>query len=162
MAEPIYDEDINEIVAALVTVLTTAIDELDQSSVNSFLPAVETTDTALIVPVFGQQSEFGTYNFHSGQNYQAHRIRVELWVKHLGDVGSTQDRTRTRLAQVVRTLQEAGDLGLGEGTMVAFFDGRDFDPRIEASVAPEPIEVAGVPFILATLVVPVTQFEEVA
>ncbi len=152
-------EEITAIAEAVTDVLTAAMPQIDASSANDFLPAVATADTALILPVFGQRSEFGTYNLQSGANYQSHRLRVELWVKHLGDVAATTGRTRERISQAVRALRTTPDLGLGDSVDVSYFDGRNYDPTIEASVADEPIEVAGVPFILATLIVPVTKFD---
>lgn len=152
-------EEITQIANAITAVLTAAMPEIDASSVDDFLPAVATEDTALILPVFGQRSEFGTYNLSAGTNYQAHRLRVELWVKHLGNVADTTGRTRERISQAVRALRTTPDLNLGDSFDVSYFDGRNYDPTIEASVADEPIEVAGVPFILATLIVPVTMFD---
>lgn len=152
-------EEITQIADTIKTVLTAAMPEIDASSVYEFLPAVATEDTALIVPVFGQQSEFGTYNLNAGANYQSHRLRIELWVKHLGSVPDTTARTRERISQAVRALRTTPDLNLGDSFDVSYFDGRNYDPTIEASVADEPIEVAGVPFILATLIVPVTMFD---
>lgn len=152
-------EEITQIADAITDVLTAAMTAIDASSVNDFLPAVATVDTALILPVFGQQSEFGTYNLQSGANYQSHRLRVELWVKHLGNVADTTGRTRERIAQAVRALRSTPDLGLGDSYDVSYFDGRNYDPTIEASVADEPVEVAGVPFVLATLIVPVCKFD---
>lgn len=152
-------EVIGDIADAIEAVLTAAMPEIDASSANDFLPAVSTVDTALILPVFGQQSEFGTYNLNAGSNYQSHRLRVELWIKHQGDVSDTTERTRVRIAQAVRALRTTPDLDLGDSYEVSYFDGRNYDPTIEASVADEPIEVAGVPFILATLIVPVTKFD---
>ena len=151
--------DITNIVEAIATVLTAAIPAIDANSKDDFLPAVDTDDTALVLPVFGQESEYGTYNLTDTANYQSHRLRAELWVKHLGDVGDTTTRTRERIAQAVKALRDSDDLGLGAGVTVATFDGRTFDVRIEASVAADPVDIGGVPFIVITLIVPVTKFD---
>jgi hypothetical protein len=143
------------IVGALRTTLT--VSGVDQASTDEYLPPIQTANTALIIPAMGMRSQFGTYNFEDTSNYQVHFIRCEYWVKHTGNNASLTQRARAVLAAGVRALFDNTTLS-GAVDTVGAWNGSGFDVSIEASISEQLIEVGGAAFLVATLIVPVTDF----
>lgn len=143
------------IVGGLKTVIET-VSAIDQASTDEYLPPINTADTALIIPAFGQESEVGIINLGAG-TYQTHRFRCELWVKHNGDNANLTQRARAVGSDVVRALLDDPTLG-GVVDSVGFYDGNNFDYTIRAETADGLVELGGVPYLVVTVIVPVTDF----
>lgn len=133
-------------IADAIKTLLLALDEVDQASTESFLPAVTTTKAAVIMAPFGQRDAF-TFADVSGANFAAvQRIPAQIWVKHTnGQEATVADRAREVGLNAAKTLM-AND---GSGYMLAP------DEAITAEVEEFMIDVGGIPYLLVRLSIPV-------
>lgn len=148
--------DIDPILDALIATLQAALPQIDQASKGDFLPPVKTADTALILPPFGYRTEVEIWNL-AGETYQIHRLPAELWVKHQGDDSDTAARVRTAILDTVTAVQADQTLS-GTVDSVGAYNGQGFELQIEGAVDDLPVEVGGVPYVVARLTIPVTIF----
>lgn len=141
------------IVGGLKTIIS-AIAAVDQFSTDDYLPPINTIDTALVIPAFGQETETARMGM-DGSRYQAHKFRCELWVKHTGNNANLTQRARAVGSAAIEAILASPTLG-GVVDTVGFFDGRRFDYLIRSETANEMIEVGGIPYLVVTIIVPVT------
>jgi hypothetical protein len=147
---------IAQIVTALRTTLTSNLSQVDQWSTDEYLPPIQTANTALIIPAFGQQSEAGLLNL-GGDEYQTHRIRCEFWVKHNGVNANLTQRARAIAGEAVRVLMTNPTLG-GAVETVGYYNGSSFEYIIRTEIAEGMVEVGGGSYCIVTVLVPVTDF----
>jgi hypothetical protein len=146
------------IVTALNSSLATTLSaDIDQTSIDEFLPAITTQKAALVWPVFGTVSVYGPYSLSLTVTYEAHQIPLEIWVKHGGDIATTTTRVRALVGNVAEALQAITTLG-GLIETIGFYDGEAFDGRITAVVADEVESSSEIPYIIITVTIPVTVF----
>lgn len=143
------------IVGGLKTIIS-AISAVDQATTDDYFPPIKTADTALVITAFGQETETGRLD-QGGSRYQAHRFRCELWVKHNGSDASLTQRARAVGSAAVEAILASPTLG-GVVDTVGFYDGRRFDYLVRSETANEMIEVGGIPYLVITIIVPVTDF----
>jgi len=146
------------IYGGLKTVLS-AVSGVDQSATDSYLPSVQTVDTALIITPFGKESRFGINTFgDTAATWQAHRIRCEFWTKHMGLDSSTMTRAWDIGSAAVVALYASPTLG-GVIDSIGFWDGsQSFDYQIDAVTDDQMLEIAGVPYLRTVVIVPVSDF----
>lgn len=139
-----------------------SLPDVDQAATDSYLPPVNTEKIALVIPPFEQASITWRMTAKLGPVFRSHRIRCEFWVKvDTGNLALTISRAReigqraTTALLLDRTLEGAiqniGVYGPGDAGM-----------RIESEIASTPITIAGVPYIVHTLIVPVTDYADAA
>lgn len=145
------------IVAAIVTALS-SVTAITATSTDEYLPPITTTDTALIIPAFGQQSRFGVMDLSGATGYQTHRFRVELWVKHKGSNADLTQRARAVAAAAVRAFLDHPTLG-GSVETIGWFDGvSSFDYAIDAEIADQLVAVGNASYLPVTIMLSVTDF----
>lgn len=152
--------NISAIVAAIKTTLASNLPQIDQSSTDEYLPPIQTADTALIIPAFEQETEFGLTTLN-GNTYAVHRIRVELWVKHAGNNASLTQRARQIAYDAVRILMENRTLG-GVVLKVDSWNTLNFSNTILSRVADGLVEIGGASYCIVTISLPVTDFTPTA
>ncbi len=145
-----------EIVAALKVVFDT-VPAIDSLSTDEYLPPITTADTALIIPAFGQQSRFGSTNLTGVVDYQCHRFRCELWVKHTGNNASLTQRARAVAAAAMKALMDDPTLG-GVVDSIGWFNGDSLDVAIDAEINEQLVTVGSVSFLPVVIMVSVTDF----
>lgn len=143
---------VTSIATALKTTLLNGLSDVDYASIDEFLPPIKTRKVALIIVPNGQETSIRFESLAATTLHFTHRIPCEFWVKHTqGDAATTQQRARdiARLAAV--------ELAQNDGSSYDL----DFDLAVESQIADQYIEVGGVPFLVVTLLVPVTNSEAV-
>lgn len=136
------------------------IADVDKSSIDLYLPPVETRSIALIIPPLGQQTQVHTLTSGRKQIFQSHRIRCEFWIKL--DVG--------RLALCLRRAREIGleaarllivEPGLsGTTAHVGHYGQGGAAPTITADVADQAVEIGNSPYLVCVMTVPVIDYDE--
>jgi hypothetical protein len=129
-------------IGSMLTVLNTALTEVDMVSQAEFMPAVTTTSVALLAVPFSYQV-IGTWETLDGDMRLVHRIQFEFWIKHVQGKSAT-------------TAQYAYDLGTKAMRALKDSDGTgyslDYEP-IEYTVDANPVTVNNMPWIVGTLAV---------
>lgn len=146
-----------QIVLALKTTLAT-VPGVDKSSTDEYLPPINTADTALIIPAFGQESEYGTNSFSNTSTYQTHRFRCEFWVKHKGNNADLTQRARERAAAATKAVTNDPTLG-GVVETIGWYNGKSFDPTMRAEIADNLVTIGPASYLPVTLFVTVTDFD---
>lgn len=133
---------------------------VDKASADSYLPPVETRQIALIIPPFRQESRVDARTPTRAINMQSHRIPCEFWVKiNTGNLAYSLQRAREIGMEAIQMLLQDQTLG-GVVSHVGHF-GRGSDQlTISADVTDMPVEIAGVPYIVVTVLVPVIDYAD--
>lgn len=144
---------ITSIAEAIRDTLVNNVDDIDYGSIDSYMPSIHTRKVALLIVPFAQVDRLEALDYSKAHIEFEHRIRCELWVKHVQ--GSIDD-----------TMQRAREIGLSCMTVLATHDesnGYVLAPAmdLEAQVADGPITAANADFIPVTLTVPVLNIHEV-
>jgi hypothetical protein len=137
---------------AVKALLVANISAIDQSSIEDYDPPIVTQDTALIIPAFGQRSRYISIGVSGGPDHQVHQLRLEFWVKFLGDRGALTVRARSIPDQAMNTLLSNPDLGLTDGSSIGELtsDGR-INYAMEAVADEGLIHVGNFDFLRITL-----------
>ncbi len=140
---------ISTAIKALIATLT----DVDQSSIDSYLPPAVTQKAALVMPPMGLR---GTVDAPVGRKTKlVHRIPCELWVRvHNGDLPTTAARAREICLDAAAEIQASLTLG---GLVEYLGDGGNA-PAFEWAVDDEMINVGQGTYIRATLFVTVTKW----
>lgn len=133
---------------------------VDQTSRDTYLPAIESEHISLIIPPLGQQTQVWTLTARRNPVFQSHRIRCEFWVKlDTGNMALTLERTREIGLWAIRDLLAEPTLG-GMVQSVGHFGPNSNQMSIECDVAETPVLASKVPYLVATVIVPVTDFAD--
>lgn len=133
---------------------------VDKASIDSYLPPVETQQIALIIPPFRQETRVDVQTPTRAINIQSHRIPVEFWVKvNTGRLAYTLQRAREIGLEAIRLLMTDQTLG-GVVSHIGNFGQGSNQKTLTADVADMPIEIAGVPYIVVTVMVPVIDYAD--
>ena len=150
---------VTQICDALITRLKT-LPGVDQSSRDVYLPAIESQYISLIIPPLGQQTQVWTQTARRTPLFQSHRIRCEFWVKlDSGDIPGTLQRAREIGLLAIRSLLDEPTLG-GVVQNVGHFGPGSNQMSIECDVAETPVVAAKVPYLVATVIVPLTDYAD--
>lgn len=133
---------------------------VDQASTDSYLPPVETDDIALVIPPLGQETQVWTQTARRTPLFQSHRIRCEFWVKLVtGNLPLTLQRTREIGLMAIRDLLAEPTLN-GTVQSIGHFGPGSNQVSITCDVADVPVQIAGVPYLVATVLVPLTDYAD--
>lgn len=142
--------------ATIVTGIKTALatlSDVDQSSIDSFLPAVTTAKAALIMAPFGQRESFSFADLGAATVRGVQRIPAQVWVKHIN--GKEAD-TATR----------ARGIGLAAAKALMAADGDsytlDTDEPITVETEEFMVEVGNAAYLVVRLSIPVLNDEPVS
>lgn len=139
------------VVAAMLTIVNTALSEVDSVSQSEFMPAVTTANIALLAVPFSYQVN-GSWETLGANMRLVHRVQLEFWVKHVqGQAATTSTRAFDIGTKAMRALIDADGSG---------YD-LDYEP-MEYTVDANPITVNNLPWIVGTLVVGVVTSLEAA
>ncbi len=150
-----------QIKLALKALLST-ITDVDVATIDSYLPPVETRSIALVIPPFGQQNRVdvlttGGSKFMPEQKtvMESHRIRCEFWVKlDTGKLPLTLGRASDIPHEVIALLLAHPTLN-GVVDRVGNYGSGSDRQTIDSDTLDRPVEIAGVPYIVITVNVPV-------
>jgi hypothetical protein len=136
--------EVTTLVGTLRTLLA-AIADVDQASVNEYLPPIQTAKIALIIPPFRQRTRvrLGSTNSTSGTGdtgfyYHLHRIPCEFWVKHTGNNADTWTLAREIGVEACAVLAQSSNIDL-------------VNNEIEAEVADMPVVVGSATYFVVTV-----------
>lgn len=150
---------VTQIKQALKGLLST-ITDVDKATIDSYLPPVETKHIALVITPFGQQTRTEVLTT-GGSKFvpvsktvmESLRIRCEFWVKlDTGKLPHTLARASDIPKEAIALLLAHPTLG-GIDRMGNFGQGSDRQ-TIDAETIDRPIEIAGIPYIVVTVIVP--------
>lgn len=141
--------------------LLSTITDVDVATVDSYLPPVETRSIALVIPPFGQQTRTdvlttsgGKFVLEKKQVAESHRVRCEFWVKlDSGKLPLTLARASDIPQEAIRLLLATPTLGGLVDRIGNYGTGSDRQ-TIEAETIDRPVEIAGVPYIVVIVNVP--------
>ena len=140
------------VVSAMLTVINTAMSEVDSVSQSEFMPAVTTANIAVLAVPFSYQVN-GAWETLGGTMRLVHRVQFEFWVKHVqGQASTTSTRAFDAGTKAMRALIDADGTG--------GYD-LDYEP-MEYTVDANPVTVNNLPWIVGSLVVGVVTSLEVA
>lgn len=155
---------VTQIKMALKARLATLTD-VDQAEIDSYLPPVLTKRIALVIPPFGQETRVD-YVTSSGSRFaqkvvmQSHRLRCEFWVKvDTGNLAQTLRRASDIPLEAIRLLMGDQELG-GAVSRVGNFGAGDNRWSITSETIDRPVEIAGVPYIVVVVNVPVIDYAD--
>ena len=156
---------VTQIKMALKARLATLTD-VDQAEIDSYLPPVLTKRIALVIPPFGQETRVdrltsqGRFTLADAPVMQSHRLRCEFWVKiDTGNLAQTLRRASDIPLEAIRLLMADQDLG-GAVSRVGNFGQGDNRWAITSETIDRPVEVAGVPYIVVVVNVPVIDYAD--
>lgn len=140
-------------ISTAIKVLIEALSDVDQASIDSYLPPVTTQKVALVMPPMGLR---GSVDAPVGRKTKlVHRIPCEFWTKvHNGDLPSTVARAREICLNAAAEVQASLTLG---GLIEYLGDGSG-SPAFEWAIDDEMINVGHGTYIRGTLFVTVTQW----
>lgn len=155
---------VTQIKQALKTLLST-ITDVDKATIDSYLPPVETKYIALVIPPFGQQTRTevlttGGSKFVPEQKtvMESLRIRCEFWVKlDTARLPHTLSRASDIPKEAIALLFAHPTLG-GTVDRVGNFGSGSDRQSIDAETIDRPIEIAGIPYIVVSVIVPVIAY----
>ncbi len=149
-----------QICAELVTLLG-ALPNVDQASKDIYEPPITTRAIALIITPFGQQGQVWTQTARRTPLFQSHRIRCEFWVKlNTGGLQQTMALAREIALLAIRALvNDTTNLG-GTVQSVGHYGPGSNQLSIEYEVADRPTSINGIPYIVAVVDVPVTDYAD--
>ncbi len=157
---------VTQIKLALKARLATLTD-VDQAEIDSYLPPVLTKRIALVIPPFGQETRVdrltsqGRFALADVPVMQSHRLRCEFWVKiDTGNLAQTLRRASDIPLEAIRLLMADQELG-GAVSRVGNFGAGDNRWSITSETIDRPVEIAGVPYIVVVVNVPVIDYAEV-
>lgn len=139
------------VVSAMLTVINTAMSEVDSVSQSEFMPTITTTNIAVLAVPFSYQVN-GAWETLGGTMRLVHRVQLEFWVKHVqGQAATTSTRAFDVGTKAMRALIDSDGSG---------YD-LDYEP-MEYTVDANPITVNNMPWIVGTLTVGVVTSLEAA
>lgn len=143
-------EELQTILSALVAV--------DESSIDDYLPPIETANTALVITPLEMSSVLSPEG-HSGlRMMRSHRIRCEFWVKDAGVIADTLDTAR-EIAADAATLLRADPTLNGTVLGLIYMEGDTGDQTITAEVSDVLVQVGNHMFLPVAMMVPVYYVE---
>jgi hypothetical protein len=133
---------------------------VDQTSRDTYLPAIESEYISLIIPPLGQQTQVYTLTARRTPVFQSHRIRCEFWIKlDSGNMAQALERAREIGMWAIRDLLAEPTLG-GVVQSVGHFGPGSNQMSIECDVAETPIKAGNVPYLVTTVIVPVIDYAD--
>lgn len=155
---------VTQIKQALKSLLST-ITDVDRATIDHYLPPVETKHIALVIPPFGQQTRTevlttGGSKFvpESKTVMESLRIRCEFWVKlDSARVAYCLSRSSDIPKEAIALLFAHPTLNGTVDRMGNFGSGSDRQ-SIDAETIDRPIEIAGIPYIVVSVIVPVIAY----
>lgn len=138
-------------IAQAIADVAATIDGVDQTSIDDYLPSIKTQSIACLVLPFGQTDTVTLSDFGPNTAAFTHRIKVEFWIKHVqGKAANTMQRAREIFRLAVIALINADGTGYTLSP----------DLRIEGNVEQGFLTVESMPYLVATLYVPVLNEED--
>jgi hypothetical protein len=150
---------------ALADILST-LNGVDQALVDNYLPPVETRTAAAVVPPFGQRTRVDVLTT-AGSRFApesqtimvSHQFRCELWVKlDTGRPALTLARASNLPIEAIRAILANPTLN-GTVDRVGNYGIADNRTTIETETIDRPVQVAGVPYIVIVVTIPVICYE---
>ena len=139
--------------------------DVDQAEIDSYLPPVLTKRIALVIPPFDQQTRVDIVTANNSRFgpkvvMQSHRLRCEFWVKvDTGNLAQTLRRASDIPLEAIHSLMLDQALG-GVVSRVGNFGAGDNRWSITSETIDRPVEIAGVPYIVVVVNVPVIDYAE--
>lgn len=152
---------VTQIKQALKTLLS-KITDVDKATIDSYLPPVETKHIALVIPPFGQQTRTDVLTTAGSkfvpeqkQVMESLRVRCEFWVKlDTGRLPHTLARASDIPQEAIALLLAHPTLG-GKVDRMGNYGQGSGSQTIEAETIDRPVEIAGIPYIVVSVIVPV-------
>lgn len=155
---------VHQVKLALKSLLS-QISGVDQAELDNYLPPVKTQKIALVIPPFGQLTRVDQLT-STGNRFarkpvmQSHRIRCEFWVKiDTGNLALTLQRASDIPLEAIQLLMMNQTLG-GAVSHVGNYGQGDNNKSIESETIDQPIQVAGVAYIVVVVNVPVIDYAD--
>lgn len=153
-----------QIKRALLDRLATLAD-VDQAEIDNYVPPIRTKKIALVIPPFGQETRVDVltsagsrWQPGSQKTMQSHRLRCEFWVKiDTGDLAGTLQRASEIPLDAIALLMRDQTLN-GTVDRVGNFGQGDNRWSISSETIDRPIQVAGVPYVVVVVNVPVIDY----
>jgi hypothetical protein len=146
----VSDTLLTTVIGALLAHFDTHLSEVDYTSQTEYFPAIQTGNTALLAMPFGTTTTVRYLNRPS-RMVLAHRIPFRFWIKHVQGAPAA-------------TMAAAFDLGIKAVRVLQDHDNTDFlltpGVEIEYVVDANLTEVHDLPWLVATLRVPVQTYNE--
>lgn len=144
------DTLLTTVIAALLVHFDAGLTEVDYTSQTEYLPAMLTSNTALIAMPFGVQTT-GSYLNRPSKMVLRHRIPFRFWIKHIqGNQAVTMAAAFNLGGKAIRVLQDY------DNTDYLLAPGGDIEYTVDANLT----EVHDLPWLVATLRVPVQTYQE--
>lgn len=130
------------VIGTMLSVLNTALTEVDTVSQSEFMPPITTTGAACLAVPFSYQA-IGNWETLGGSVRIVHRVQFEFWVKHVQGKAATTAETAYNLGtKAIRALIDSD----GSGYEL------DYE-AVEYAVDANPVTVNNMPWVVGTLVV---------
>jgi hypothetical protein len=134
---------------------------VDQADLDSYLPPIATASIALVIPPFRTQIRVEPWGAARGHLQQSYRVPCEFWVKlDTGNLDQCLQRARDIGLYAAQALMSDPDLN-GKVRRTGNFGG-DNRPGIEIEIVDRPVAIAGVPYIVVTVLVPIIDYADTA
>lgn len=134
-----------------------ALPDVDQASLDTYLPPIETESIALVLPPFRTEIRVEPWGAARGTLQMSYRIPCEFWVKiDTGQLDKTLQRARDIGWYAAKLVMADPDLR-GKVQRTGNFGG-DSRPGVTVEVTDRPVQIAGVPYIVVTVLVPVIDY----
>ena len=144
------DTLLTTVITNLLAHFDTHLSEVDYTSQTEYYPAIATANTALLAMPFGAQTT-GRYMSRPTRMVLNHRIPFRLWIKHIQGAPATTMAAAFDLGgKAIRVLQDH------DNTDFLLTPGADIEYTVDANLT----EVHDLPWIVATLRVPVQTYQE--
>lgn len=148
------------IIAQALEIRLATLSGVDQSSVSTYTPPVETKNIALIIPPLGLESRLDRMAGRGSPLMQSHRIQCEFWVRvDKADLAMTMERSREIGLAAMRLLIQDQSLG-GAVQSVGQFGPGSNALALSSKVNDFPITIQGMTFIVVTVTVGVIDYSD--
>ena len=144
------DTLLTTVVAALLAHFAADLVEVDYTSQTEYFPAILTSNTALLAMPLGAQTT-GSYLNRPSKMVLRHRVPLRFWIKHVqGNQAVTMAAAFNLGSKAIRVLQDY------DNTDYLLTPGADIEYTVDNSLT----EVHELPWVTATLRIPVTTYQE--
>lgn len=144
-------------IAALLMQALQTLPDIDQASIDHYLPPVTTQKIAVVIPPLDQKTRSQAPTAGRGPRLYWYQIRCEFWVKlNAGDIPTGVARVREIGRQAIDVLWT--DRRLNDGGLRVGWIGPGDGQGIQADVGERPLNVGGVDYLVATVYAPIVDY----
>ena len=135
---------VTSIAQAIIDRVKTNLADVDQASIGTFLPPVETKKTALVLTPLEQRDVIEFTDLGADKLEATHRLRLEFWCKR---INAADAATMTRAREI--GIDAAKTLAQGDGTGYEL----DGDEPFVVDVEPALVEVGNAVYVVVRMYV---------